>query len=140
MKSQPSLSDLEAFARKCIAAERYPGDYHTFTPFVCRNCGAVPLELTIEHHTGSRKGDFKGAIFAHCPACGWEGRVFSFTGDHRKPVRREKPVCHCGEAQFLVAECERLEGDRGIAGFFDEGVVVGECAACGRKQALAYTD
>ena len=140
MKNPTSLSDLEAYARERIAAHRYPDDYHFFTPAKCHTCGVVPLELTIEHHTGSKKGNFKGVILAQCSVCGGEERIFSFTGQHRKRLREEKPVCQCGNAHFLVGECERIEGSEGLPGFFDEGVVVGKCSRCGRNRAFVYTD
>ena len=139
-KHQMSLSDLEAFARKSIDAQRYPGDYHHFKLFRCQSCGVVPLELTIEHHTGSRKRDFKGKIFGRCSVCGTEERIFSFTGTHREPLREERPACTCGNEQFFVGECERIERDEGLLGFFDEGVVAGKCSQCGRNRALVYTD
>ncbi len=140
MKNPTSLSDLEAYARERIAAHRYPDDYHFFTPAKCHTCGVVPLELTIEHHTGSKKGNFKGVILAQCSVCGGTERIFSFTGQHRKRVRAEKPVCQCGNGHFLVGECERIEGGEGLPGFFDEGVVVGKCSRCGRNRAFVYTD
>ncbi len=140
MKDQISLTDLEAFAQERIHADRYPDDYHFFKTFRCQACGVVPLELTIEHHTGSREGDFKGVITGRCSACGAEEKIFSFTGPHRKPWREERPACACGSKQFYVGECERIERDEGILGFFDEGVVVGKCAKCGRNRALVYTD
>jgi len=140
MTHRNSLSDLEAYARKRIAAHRYPNDAHFFTPARCHTCGVVPLKLTIEHHTGSRKGNFKGVIWAQCSVCENRERIFSFTGKHRKPEREVEPVCKCGNAHFLVGECERIERDEGLMGFFDEGVVVGKCSACGRNQALVYTD
>jgi hypothetical protein len=140
MRHRTLLSDLETFAKKRIAAHRYPNDYHFFTPFKCDACGVVPLELTIEHHSGSRKGDFKGIIWGECTECGSRKRVFSFTGEHRKRLREEKPACTCGSASFLVGECERIEREEGVMGFFDEGVVVGKCSHCGRNRALVYTD
>jgi hypothetical protein len=139
--SPASLSDLEKFARKCIAAQEYPGDHHPFKLLGCPSCGVVvPLALTIEHHTGSRKDDFKGSIFGRCSECGSEERIFSFTGTHRRRLREETPACKCGNAYFLVAECERIEGDEGLVGFFDEGVVVGQCSRCGRNRAFVCTD
>ena len=140
MKHQTLLSDLETFAKKRIAAHRYPNDYHFFTPFKCDACGVVPFELTIEHHTGSKKGNFKGVIWGECTECGSGKRLFSFTGEHRKRLCEEKPVCACGNGSFLVGECERIESDEGIMGFFDEGVVVGKCSRCGRNRALVHTD
>lgn len=140
MNHQTWLSDLEAFAKREIAAHRYPDDYHIFTTFKCDVCGAVPFVLTIEHHTGSKQGDFKGIIWGECTACGSRKRVFSFTGEHRKQLREEKPACGCGNSSFLVGECERIEGDEGLMGFFDEGVVVGKCSQCGQNRALVHTD
>ncbi|MGD9001594.1 MAG: hypothetical protein PVF04_02930 [Anaerolineae bacterium] len=138
--STTSLSDLEKFARQCIAARDHPADHHWFTPFRCPTCGVVPLALTIEHHTGSKKGDFKGLIFGRCSECGSEERIFSFTGKHRKRLREETPACQCGSVFFVVAECERMEGDEGLLGFFDEGVVVGQCSECGRNRVFVHTD
>jgi hypothetical protein len=133
-------SDLESFARKKLDAERYPNDYHIFHLSKCQACGVVPAELTIEHHTGAKKGDFKGVITALCSNCGSTARIFSFTGSHREPLREETPACACGNQQFYVGECERMEGDEGLFGFFDEGVVVAKCSACGRKRVLVETD
>jgi hypothetical protein len=139
-QSHTPFSDLERYARKCIAAHDYPTDYHRFRLLGCSSCGAVPLALTIEHHTGSTKGDFKGLILGRCSECGSQERIFSFTGAHRRRLRDETPACQCGSAYYLVAECERIEGDEGLPGFFDEGVVVGRCSQCGRNRALVYTD
>jgi hypothetical protein len=138
-KSAP-LSSLEKFARQCIAAQDYPADHHRFTPFRCPACGVVPLALTIEHHTGSKKGNFKGVVLGRCTECGRQERVFSFTGKQRKRLRQEQPKCTCGNTRFWVAMVERIEGDQGLPGFFDEGVVVGQCSQCGRNQAFVYTD
>ena len=140
MKQATSLSDLEAFARKSIAAERYPNDLHTFRPYICDACGVVAFEMTSEHHTGSKKWNFKGVIRGECAECGSEKRLFSFTGEHRKPLSEENPVCTCGNASFVVGECERIQRDDGMMGFFDEGVVVGQCSNCGRNRALVHTD
>ena len=48
--------------------------------------------------------------------------------------------CRCGSRYFFVAECERIEGAGGLPGFFDEGVLVGRCADCGRMQAFIFSD
>jgi hypothetical protein len=96
--------------------------------------------LRIEHHTGSKRRDFKGVIWARCSVCDREQRIFSFTGKHRRRSREERPVCDCGEARFFVAKLERIEGSEGLPGFFDEGVIVGECSRCGRRRAFVYTD
>ena len=140
MTGPVSLSDLEAFARQQIAAQRYPDDHHPFRVFACDECGVVAFELTIEHHSGSVEGGFKGVIWGVCTQCGDRKQLFRFTGEHRKRLREEQPVCECGHAGFLVAECERIEGEKGLAGFFDEGVVVGKCSRCGRNRAFVYTD
>ena len=136
----PFPSDLEAFARACLAADRYPDARHFFRPFCCDACGGDAFALTIEHHTGSTDGNFRGVIRGECAACGNRQRLFHFTGPHRRPLQEEKPVCECGHRQFVGGECERIEGDEGLMGFFDEGVVVGQCCRCGRKQAFVYTD
>ena len=135
-----NLSALEGYARKCIATQRYPGDYHRFTLTRCSECGVVPVELTVEHHTGSKKGNFKGIIWAECSGCGGKKRIFSFTGKHRERVREESPACTCGGSKFVVAEMERIEREDGLLGFFDEGVVVGQCSECGRNRAIVHTD
>ena len=140
MKQTPSFSKLEAFARDRIEAHRYPNDYHFFRISKCEICGVVPFGLTIEYHTGARKGDFKGQIFGQCSICGHTTRIFSFTGSHRRPERKETPVCECGGTDFYIGECERMEGDEGVIGFFDEGVVAGMCAQCERNRVLVDTD
>jgi hypothetical protein len=138
--TKADLAKLEAIALDRMEAHRYPDDHHRFRPFRCKSCGPVPLILTIEHHTGSRQADFKGLIFARCTECEAEDRVFGYTGSHRKPLRRTIPRCKCGSEQFYAAECERIEGGGGLAGFFDEGIVVGICSQCGRPQAFVFTD
>jgi len=140
MNNHYDLSDLERYAGKCIDAHRYPNDVHKFTAKRCPACGVVPFELTIEHHSGSKKKNFRGVIFGECTQCKSKGRIFSFTGDHRTPEREEKPVCKCGGVLFVVGECERIERDEGLLGFFDEGVVVGKCIECGRNRAFVFTD
>jgi hypothetical protein len=140
MAELKSPQDLEAFARDCIAAHRYPNDHHPWRLFACDVCGAVGFQLTIEHHTGSTSRDFKGVIWGDCAECGARKRLFSFTGQHRKQLREERPVCPCGSSIYVVGMCERIEGDEGLSGFFDEGVVVGQCCRCGRNRACVYTD
>ena len=136
----PSSAGLFRFGMTCLRAERYPHDHHPCTVFACPTCGVVPLAPIIEHHTGSQEGSFRGVIKARCSTCGREERVFSFTGEHRRPLRVERPTCPCGHGGFLIGMVERIEGDRGLPGFFDEGVVVGECAECGQRTAFVHTD
>jgi hypothetical protein len=106
----------------------------------CSTCGIVPLTLTVEEHTGSKRGNFRGVIDGQCSQCGNREQIFSFTGPHREPERVLEPRCRCGHGEFLVAECERIERDEGLPGFFDEGVVVGQCARCGRHRTIVFTD
>jgi len=131
---------LEAFAMEKIAASHYPQANHVFRPFECEICGVTPHTLTIEHHSGSKKSSFRGVIHTRCTQCGFEKRVFSFTGEHRTPEREEKPRCRCGEEGFYLANLERYEGVDEMAGFFDEGVIVGQCASCGRRRVMVFTD
>jgi hypothetical protein len=67
-------------------------------------------------------------------------RLFTFTGDSRQKLRDERPECECGGRSFIVGLCERIEGEQGIPGFFDEGVIVGKCTLCNRNKAFLYTD
>jgi hypothetical protein len=98
------------------------------------------LAAVIEHHTGSEEGGFRGVIRARCSMCGEEERIFRLTGEHRKLWRVHEPACRCGHGDFLMAMVERIEGDRGLPGFFDEGVVVGECARCSQRMVFVRTD
>jgi hypothetical protein len=134
------ISDLRTFALECLAADRYPQDYHTWKLFTCEACGGDTFAVTVEHHTGSKRGDFKGLIWGDCEACGHRQQLFGFTGAHRKHLRDEAPACRCGSRAFAVGECERIEGEEGLMGFFDEGVVVGQCRHCGGFRAFVYTD
>jgi hypothetical protein len=139
MLDPKTLHDIQSFAKKQIAAEKYPDAYHHTRFAKCDNCGIVPFSLAIEYHSGAKKSNFRGVIWAQCE-CGRKERIFSFTGDHRKPEWQEIPACTCGNTWFLVCECERFEGDEGPFGFFDEGVVVGKCSECGRNRVMVTTD
>ena len=71
MKMESSdLSDLEAFAKERIAAQRYPNDLHPCRVAACEKCGVAPFELTIEHEGGSKPGRFKGVTWVWCSRCG----------------------------------------------------------------------
>lgn len=139
-KPSPPLAELESFAREVLHAANHPDDSHPFGPFECPKCGPVPLELSIEHHSGSEAFDFKGLVHAHCGQCDSRGVIFGFTGEHRKPVRTEQPLCDCGLSWFWAAMCERYEGGAPPNGFFDEGVMVGICATCRRARVFVRTD
>jgi hypothetical protein len=140
MKQPGSLSELDDFARQCIDSQDHPADIHHFTLFPCSECNSETLRLTIEHHSGSEEWDFKGIIWGECTTCGYLNRLFTFTGDSRQALREERPFCECGSRDFMVGMCERIEGEEGIPGFFDEGVIVGKCTLCNRNRAFVYTD
>lgn len=140
MKQALSLSELEDYARQCINSHEYPNDDHRYTLYTCSSCKKSTFRLCIEHHTGSGDGDFKGIIWGTCASCGYIMRLFTFTGSHRKKLFEDRPACECGSKVFSVALCERYEGEEGIPGFFDEGVIVGKCVACGLNRVFVYTD
>ena len=140
MEEQGVISELDDFARKCINGNNYPDHYHKFTLFRCSSCCSSRFRLTIEHHSGSEGWNFRGIIWGECADCGYLMRLFTFTGEHREWIRDERPECDCGNRSFTVGMCERYEGEKGIPGFFDEGVVVGNCTGCHRNKALVYTD
>ena len=135
-----AVSDLRSFGLSCLKADRYPNDYHTFVSFKCEECGADRFQVRIIHHSGSKPGDFKGTVEGKCEDCGTVRKVLSYTGSHRKPLQENRPRCSCGSSVYTVAECERIEGDDGLYGFFDEGVLVGKCSGCGRNEVFVETD
>ena len=140
MKPGDELSDLERYAGKQINARSYPAAVHRFRVLKCADCGAAALALTVEHHSGSRRGKFRGVIYGECSICAKKMIIYRFTGSHREKTREESPSCSCGHRTFLVAELERIERENGLAGFVDEGVVVGKCASCSRNRVIVSTD
>ena len=139
--NQPfSLSELDDFAMECINSQAYPDDIHNFSIFKCNSCGSSSFRLTVEHHTGSVDSNFRGIIWGECSECGYLMRLFTFTGTQRRKLREEKPVCECSNRSFTVGLCERIEGEKGIPGFFDEGVIVGKCTGCNLNRVIVYTD
>ena len=140
MKQPESLSELDDFARQCINSQDYPEYFHNFTQFSCSACKSADHKLSIEHHTGSEAWNFRGIIWGECTSCGYLNRLFTFTGESRQALREELPACECGGRDFVVGLCERIEGEQGIPGFFDEGVMVGKCIRCQRNRAFVYTD
>lgn len=140
MEPSVLLSELEDFAKQCINSKNYPDNYHNFTLYTCNSCRSSTFKLTIEHHTGSEEWNFRGIIWGECAECGYLMRLFTFTGTHREKLREVKPVCECGSRIFLSGQCERIEGENGIPGFFDEGVIVGKCTSCKRNQTFVHTD
>lgn len=135
-----SLTELDEFARDCINADNHPEDDHIFTLYQCYSCKGNSFRLTIEHHTGSEEWNFKGIIWGECNKCGYLGRLFTFTGEHRNWLQEERPVCDCGNRSFITGQCERIEGEQGIQGFFDEGVIVGKCCNCNRNKSFVFID
>ena len=135
-----SMEKLEAFARDKIRADLYPKDNHPFKVLSCSGCGFSPFSLTVEEHEGSETGDFMGVIRGVCWSCGVEEVLFSCTGGSGRIIQVEKPKCECGKGWFWLAILERYEGEGGLPGFFDEGVIVGQCARCGANRVMAETD
>jgi len=140
------LLDLKEFALKKIAAEKYPNDYHWIKIFRCDICGITPLRIKLEHHAGYRLGssisnDFVGIFWGTCTKCDKKIKFFSITNEYSKTVRVEYPKCgKCGNDAFYVLECERYEGENGLKGFFDEGIVVGKCSECNTLMVIVQTD
>lgn len=130
---------LRTFAEEKINAAGYSDAVYVFTPKTCLTCEAAAFRLTVEHHTSSQAGNFRGKITGRCGGCGAEQSILTFTGSHRRPTHQEKPVCPCGHSEFITAELERHEReDFGL--FFDEGILVGACTGCGRQQVIVFTD
>lgn len=134
------ISELEDFAKKCINSQEYPNDNHIFLQYKCVSCNSPVIKITIEHHSGSEEWRFRGVIWGECAVCGYLMRLFTFTGEHREILSTDYPVCDCGNRDFIAGQCERYEGEQGILGFFDEGVIVGKCTKCNRNKAFVFTD
>ena len=134
------VTELSDFSREKLNSKDYPDYIHNFTLFECSSCKSSVFRLTLEHHTGSEECNFRGVIWGTCKACGYLMRLFTFTGNHRERQREERPECECGNRSFLSGQCERIEGEKGIPGFFDEGVIVGKCDECGCKKSIVFYD
>ena len=98
------------------------------------------MQITVEHHTGSKRNKFRGKIYTLCSQCRGHKCALSFTGDHRKIEESDTLNCSCGKDQFYAAQLERYEGGDGLFGFFDEGVVVSQCAYCDKQKIVVLTD
>lgn len=139
--SKISADKLEKFARKVLQANKYPQNPHIFKILNCKTCGPIDgLTVHIEHHTGSSKEDFKGKITAKCHNCKKKQILVSFTGPSRKKIAEDIVVCPCGNQKFLIGEFERFSDSQELVGFFEEGIIVGECDQCQHHQVLAQTD
>lgn len=140
MEESLSITQLEDFAKECLRSRNYPEHIHNFSLFKCGSCKSIKLKLTIEYHTGSEEWNFRGIIWGECTSCGYLMRLFTFTGEHRQKLREERPECDCGNKVFISGICERIEGDQGIPGFCDEGVITGKCTSCNRNKAIVFID
>lgn len=135
-----SSAELAQFARECLGERDGSQEHYTFRVFGCSTCDGQVFVLNVEHHTGSEINDFRGVIRGHCVACSEVARLYTLTGEHRQPVGEDAVVCNCGSDHFIAAECERFEGEEGLPGFFDEGVVVTYCVECGENSRLVMVD
>ena len=135
-----SPSSLEGFARDQIRADLYPTDHHPFKLFACEPCGLGPYNVVVSELEGSEKGDFHGTVSGTCRSCGTNEVLFSCTSGAQAVTRTEQVRCECGGLWFWVAMLDRYEGEEGLPGFFDEGVLAGQCALCGQNRAIIFTD
>lgn len=134
------LDSLREFALAAIAADRFPRDEHRLRSLACATCNVTPQEVSVEHHSGDRPGDFHGVVHGRCTTCGEESTLFSITGQHSQLLRQEEIRCRCGQNGWWLVICDRIEGEDGLPGFFDEGVVVGRCASCGYQHVVVAYD
>jgi len=140
-----SDDELEEYAKEQIGASAYPDDKHVCSFFKCEQCGAtVPLALDISYSQACDNArpalDFAGTVRSTCSKCGSVETIFSIIRGQHPEEEQEHPVCSCGSDTFLVCMCERYEGAQGLQGFFDEGVIVGKCSACGNLRTFLFTD
>jgi hypothetical protein len=135
-----SPGSLEAFCRDQIRADLYPSDHHPFTLFACERCGLGPYRVDVTEHEGSERGDFHGVVAGTCRSCGATETLFSCTREAPIVTGHSQVRCECGGEWFWVGLLERYEGEEGLPGFFDEGVVAGQCALCGQNRAVVFTD
>ena len=134
------VDELRRFVLEALRADAYPTDHHHLRLFRCSECGLAPQAVTVKHHKRSQPRDFRGVIAAACEGCGGEATVFSYTALEPEPEREERLRCECGAGYFWLMIGDRIEGDDGLPGFFDEGVVAARCARCARQQIVVYYD
>lgn len=151
-KCRADAEVLRAFTLGLLDEDLYALDQHVFSLYECPTCGIAPLLVTIETHTGSVRVDFRGRIIAQCGLCDKVFQVLEKTGsvlnqvtgrlEARQAERTEQAKCECGGLAFFAASCHRFETSAGggLSGFYDEGVVVGQCPQCGRCRVFARLD
>jgi hypothetical protein len=137
--------DLIDFAKRQVNAEAYPTDEHRCALFQCGNCGTVtPLSVFISYSEACDERrpaqDFAGTVYGTCEICGDTRTLFSIKRGAFSEKEHEHPICDCGSEHFYVCLCERYEGEEGLKGFFDEGVIAAKCRSCGEHRALLFTD
>ena len=137
--------DLEEYAKEQINAAAYPDDDHRCVLFSCGNCNRiVPFKVRISYSVACDEArptyDFAGTVHGTCIRCNQEQVLFGIIRDNQPENEQEHPVCSCGSDAFILCMSERYEGPSGLAGFFDEGVLVGKCETCGTFKTFLYTD
>ncbi len=137
--------DLEEYAKEQINAAAYPDDIHRCHLYQCDDCKRVlPFSVRISYSVACDKArpayDFAGTVYGTCARCKKEQKLFSVTVFNHPEEEQEHPVCSCGSDMFVLCMCERYEGPSGLAGFFDEGVLVGKCETCGTARTFLFTD
>jgi hypothetical protein len=137
--------DLEEYAKEQINAAAYPDDEHRCFLYPCSNCErVVPFIVRISYSVACDEArpayDFAGTVHGTCIRCNQEQKLFGIIRNNHPEEEQEHPVCLCGSNAFILCMCERYEGPSGLAGFFDEGVLVGKCETCGTFKTFLYTD
>jgi hypothetical protein len=137
--------DLEEYAKEQINAAAYPADDHRCYVYPCSNCNKVVLfKVRISYSVACDEArpayDFAGTVYGTCIQCNQEQKLFSIQRGNYPEEEQEYHVCSCGSDAFILCMCERYEGLSGLAGFFDEGVLVGKCETCGTPKTFLYTD
>jgi len=113
-------------------------------PFTCDVCGWVALRMKITEYDDSQQHDFHGSVDGECAQFGSSWQLFEVASsrcvdgewqNNRQIAKVEHPVCHCGGEAFYTAIYNLYESD-----FFDEGVLVGKCAKCGKNKVFVRLD
>lgn len=137
--------DLDEYAKQQLNASAYPDDVHICSMFQCDRCQrTMPFSILMSYSeacdTARPPSDFAGTLRGTCTECGMEKTLFSIITDGLPEVKDEHPICSCGSDAFILCLCERYEGEEGLSGFFDEGVIVGKCVVCGVNRTFLFTD
>ncbi|MBD3408551.1 MAG: hypothetical protein GF411_20675 [Candidatus Lokiarchaeota archaeon] len=136
-------SDLIRYARDSIEASTHQNDMHPFSFYNCEVCNkSRPFELVIRYDTEESILPIQslvGHIQGRCGVCGKTTLLLSNTEDD-DTERSIRPTCACGNNQFVVGMCERIQGEKGIPGLFEKRVIVAKCSKCKNIQTIAYTE